>query len=124
MQFLSPDWISALDRAAAAVKVPDDLELILQQVVMTDGGTEFAYHLTVAGGTIRVAPGWASEPQVTITQPYAVAAAISAGDLNAQAAIVAGALRLSGDLELLVRQGKALARLEDVFAAVRSETTY
>lgn len=125
MRFLSPEWISALDRAASGTTgLPDHLDLVVQQVVVTDAGTEVAYHLTVGGGTVRVAPGWAAEPHVTITQPYGVAAAISAGELNAQAAIVAGALRLSGDLELLVRQAKLLAGLDDVFAAVRSETDY
>ncbi len=124
IRFLSPEWIAALDAAGRQARLPDGARLILQQVVEMDGGAELAYHVVVADGAVRVSAGRADRPDVTMTQPYGVAAAISRGEQNAQAAIVAGSLRLAGDLELLMGLARGLAGLEDVFAGVRDETEY
>lgn len=124
LRFLSPQWIAALDRAGREARPPEDARLVVQQVVETADGATVAYHVSVGDGAVRVSPGRADRADVTVTQPYAVAAAINRGELNAQAAIVAGSLRLAGDLEILVRHARALAGLEDVFAAVRRTTEY
>lgn len=126
--FLSPEWIAELDAAARQCPLPtamaDEVALVVQQVVELAGGEKVRYHLVVGGEGLRVRPGRADSPDVTVTQPYAVAAAISRGELSAQAAIVAGDLRLTGDLESLVRHARALAGVEDVFARVRDVTRY
>ena len=44
--------------------------------------------------------------------------------MNAQAALADGRLRVSGDVARLAAHAAALARLDDVFAAVRASTTY
>jgi putative sterol carrier protein len=122
IRFLHPEWLDALDAAAQGVTV-DGERLTVQQVVRTEGG-EARYHLIVGDGRIRVVPGQAEAPDVTFTQDYDVAAALSRGDLTAQQALSEGALRLSGDLAGLARRAATLAVLGDVFAAVRSQTTY
>jgi putative sterol carrier protein len=122
-RFLEPEWMTALDDAARGLTVDGDTRLVVQQVVRSEDG-ETRYHLVVGDGRVRVVPGRAEAPDVTFTQDYEVAAALSRGDLTAQQALSEGGLRLSGDLAGLARRAGALAALGDVFAAVRSQTKY
>lgn len=126
VQFLSDEWIAALDTAARTAEVPADLQLTIQQIV-TDGrgaAGDVRYHLVVGAGHLRVHAGDAAAPDVTLVQTRDVAAELSRGELNAQQALEAGRLKLRGDIGHLARQGKALTALEDVFAAVRADTAY
>jgi len=127
-RFLSPEWLAALDEAAGAAAVPPGVRLTIQQIVTAGagegGGADVRYHLVVDGGRLRVHPGEAAAADVTLVQTRAVAAALSRGELNAQQALAAGRLKLRGDIGRLAREGRALTALEDVFAAVRAETTY
>ena len=122
-RFLTSEWISALDEAAREAAVPDGVTLTIQQIV-TDPGGDVRYHLVLADGRIRVHPGEAAVPDVTLVQTRDVAAALSRGELNAQQALEAGRLKLRGDIGHLARQGKALTVVQDVFVAVRAATSY
>jgi putative sterol carrier protein len=125
-RFLTPEWIAALDAAAREAAVPAGVRLTIQQVV-TGGegdGDDVRYHLVLDDGRLRVHPGDAPAADVTLVQSREVAAALSRGELNAQQALEAGRLKLRGDIGHLAREGRALTALEDVFAAVRAETTY
>ena len=129
VRFLSPEWIAALDVAAREATVPGGVRLTIQQIVTDDDANDDAdddvrYHLVVDGGRLRVVPGEADAPDVTLIQTREVAAALSRGELNAQQALEAGRLKLRGDLGHLGREGKALSAMEDVFASVRAETSY
>ena len=126
VRFLSPEWIAALDTAARDATIPAGVRLTIQQIV-TDGGDgdgEVSYHLVLDDGRLQVRPGVAEAPDVTLIQTREVAAALSSGTLNAQQALEAGRLKLRGDIGHLGREGKALGAMEDVFAAVRADTTY
>lgn len=120
-EFLSDEWITALDTAARAVRVADDLELVIQQVV-PDGAAsgEVAYRVEATRGAVRVRPGRAAAPDVTFTQDRATAEAIHRGTLSAQAAFIDGRLRLGGDLRSVIDRAGALVALDDVFAATRA----
>ena len=130
--FLSPDWIDALDEAGRLVAVAPDVRLTVQQVVSdapagAGGSGEAAtvrYHLVIGDGTIRVRPGQAASPDVTLLQSYDVAVALSRGEVSAQSALAVGRLKVAGALERLVRHGAALAAVEDGFASVRERTSY
>jgi len=131
VRFLSGEWIEALDAAAQEASVPPEVRLTIQQVVADegngsagDGGDSVHYHLVLADGRLRVHPGEAANPDVTLVQTRAVAAALSRGELNAQQALEAGRLKLRGDIGQLGRQAKALTAMQDVFAAVRADTEY
>lgn len=123
--FLSPEWIAALDVAAQEATVPAGVRLTIQQIV-TDGGgdDEVRYHLVLDEGRLRIVPGEADAPDVTLIQTREVAVALSRGELNAQQALEAGRLKLRGDIGHLAREGKGLSAMEDVFAAVRADTSY
>jgi putative sterol carrier protein len=123
-RFLTPEWIAALDEAAHEALVPGGVALTIQQIVSDPDGADVRYHLVFEDGRMRVRPGEAAAPDVTLVQSRDVAAALSRGELNAQQALEAGRLKLRGDIGRLARQGKALTAVEDVFAAVRDATTY
>ena len=134
MKFLGPEWLEALGRVAGEVALPAELRLTLQQVV-TDvegepgvrGVPEEAvvrYHLVVEDGRLSVRPGQAPAPDLTLTQSYELAVALSRGDTNAQQALSTGRLKVSGNVELLVRHARALTSLADVSAPLREATAY
>jgi putative sterol carrier protein len=125
VRFLTTEWIAALDEAAQDAAVPAAVRLTIQQIVTGDGDVgEVRYHLVLDDGRLRVHPGDAAAADVTLVQNRGVAAALSRGELNAQQALEAGRLKLRGDIGHLARQAKALTAIEDVFAAVRADTTY
>ena len=124
VEFFSRAWVDALDEAARDWAGPPEVELTLAQVVRTPEGDDVHYHLVIAGGRLTVRPGPAPEASITVSQPAVVAAAIARGELSAQQAFAAGAIKVSGDVGLLSRHGRTLAQLDDVFARVRERTRF
>ena len=122
LAFLGPDWLEALSRAAGQAALPPELRLTLQQVVT--GERTVRYHLVVADGCLSVRPGQAPAPDLTLTQSYELAVALSRGETNAQQALSAGRLKVSGNVELLVRYSRALNSVADIYAELRDATTY
>lgn len=124
VRFLSPEWIAALDEAAAGWSAPAELDLTVEQVVRRPGEATAVYHLSFTGGRLRVVAGPAEHADVTLTLDYPVAAGIARGEANAQAALAAGHLQVGGNLQLLSTRARLLTGLDDVFAVVRPATTY
>ncbi|MGH8999683.1 MAG: SCP2 sterol-binding domain-containing protein [Acidimicrobiia bacterium] len=124
VRFLSDEWVEALDAAAQTLPVPSEVDLTVQQVVHRPGSEDARYHLVFAQGVLRVRPGQAPAPVVTVTQTYEVARALARAEVNAQQALAEGRLRISGGVEALARYGKALGAIGDVFAPVRAVTEY
>lgn len=131
LRFLSDEWIAALDAAAATSTALDgaiggDEVLVVEHVVHDGSGGDgaVAFHLRLGSGPARVRPGHADDPTVTFTQSRATAQAIASGTTSAQAAFMAGALRLGGRVDLLIEHHGALAEVDDVFAAVRERTDW
>jgi len=122
--FLTSAWIAALDEAGRAAHVPDDVRVVVQQVVVEDDGREVAYAVRVADGGVRVEAGRAADPDVTFTQDRATAAAIARGELSAQAAFLDGRLRVGGDLAKVLDGARALSVVHDVFAGARADTAW
>ena len=117
--FLSPAWVAALAHAAQVAEVDPDVRLTVRQVVDDAGWT-----IRVAGGRVAVdgAPGEGAD--VTFVADRATAEALVRGTLGAQDALLVGRLQVHGDVAALLRAAPALSVLEDLFASVRSETTY
>ena len=116
---LSPEWLAALADAGRRASAPPEVRLVLQQVVVEDDGVEVAYAVRIADGTVQVEPGRAHDADVTFTQDRATATAIALGTLSAQAAFLAGRLRIGGDLSAVQLAARDLAALDDVFASAR-----
>jgi hypothetical protein len=118
-EHLSPEWLAGLADAGRRASLPPDVRLVLQQVVVDEDGSEVAYALRIADGALDVVPGRADDADVTFTQDRTTAAGIAAGTLSAQAAFLAGRLRIGGDLTTVQAAARDLAALDDVFAAAR-----
>lgn len=124
-EFLTQAWIDALDEAGRAVAAPGELRLVVQQVVTAvDAGADVAYVVEIRDGGMRVRSGRAHDPDVSFQQDRSTAAAIAQGALSAQVAFMDGRLRLGGDLRSVLDHASDLAVIDDVFAAVRSATTW
>jgi putative sterol carrier protein len=126
-EFLSAEWIEALDVAARTATLPETasaVSITIEQVVRDAPGGESRYHLRVEDGHARVQPGPAAAPDLRLFADYDVAARIQRGEVNAQEALAAGRLKVQGRFAHLLRVDDALRALEDVFAPVRAETTY
>ena len=125
--FLSAEWIEALDAAARAATLPETasaVSITIEQVVRDAPGGESRYHLRIEDGRARVQSGPAAAPDLRLFADYDVAARIQRGEVNAQEALAAGRLKVQGRFAHLLRVDDALRALEDVFAPVRAATTY
>lgn len=123
-EFLSDAWVASLGAAASEAHVPSDLRLVIQQVVLQDRGDERAFAIRIADGAVSVEPGRADDADLSFTQDHATAAAIAQGELSAQAAFLAGRLRVGGDLREVMERGRELVAVEDLFGKVRATTTW
>jgi hypothetical protein len=128
-EFLSDEWLEALDRAACAspeLRALGETGRLRVQLVVRDvpAGGDVCYQLVLGEGGARVVPGAAERPDLVVTSGYATAVELARGATNAQHALAAGQLRIGGDVESLASRALLLATVADVFAAVRAETTF
>ena len=126
MEFLSDQWLAALDRAARARVAPDDdplagVQLTVEQVV--EDGPRWRLHID--DGHLRVEPGPEDgAADLRLTSDRATAAAIASGRRSALQAFIAGDLVLGGDVRVMLEHREALETLSDLFAELRAATTF
>ena len=127
MEFLSDDWLAAMDAAARERTVPADdpladVSLVVEQVV-TGGPT---WRLVVDRGRCSVVAGADPDgaPDVRLTSDRTTAAAIAGGQRSALDAFIAGDLVLGGDVRALLEHRVAMEALGDLFAQVRDRTAF
>jgi hypothetical protein len=126
--FLSPAWVESLDRAARRSRrlaaCATDETLVLEQRVELPSGAEHAHHLVMGPRETRVFRGRADRPDVVLCADLATARDLARGTVNAQHALTTGRLQIRGNVGALVGRSEELTALDDVFAAVRGETTF
>ncbi len=125
MQFLSDDWLAALDEAARSRPVPDDdplagVSITVDQVVT---GVR-TWRLVVDDGALSVVADPVDEPDVRLTADADVAGAVARGERSALDAFIAGDLVLGGDVARLLAARPALEAIGDLFADVKASTTH
>ncbi len=136
MQFLSEEWLDALDDVARR-RVPDDgdplndVSMTVEQVV-TDGPS---WRFVIDRGSLSVeqvdpvgpSSGGSAETEdgvVRLISDRATAADIASGRRAALDAFIRGDLVIGGDVRPIIDHGAALAALGDLFAEVRRTTTF
>lgn len=113
---LTDAWIEALVDAADGRTAPDNIKLTVEYKV--DNGP--SWHLVVANGFVRVAPGIAEAPDLTFQADRTTALALTAGALDPLRAVIDGELVIHGDPRTLVSARGVLDDLGDMFAMVRN----
>lgn len=127
LEFLSDEWLTALDEAVRDADLSRDAAspLVIQQVVIDgDEPDARAYHIDLLAGHVRVRAGRANDPTISFTTDRRTAAAIASGSESAQTAFIQGRLRVGGDTRALLDHADELERLDGLFAPVRSATVY
>ena len=103
---------------------PHHVDPLGRQVVVGPNGSETRYSTWVDGGRVELSPGRLDDADVTITEDYDTAAALARGETTPQDAILAGKVRVSGDLGALLRGQAVLERMRTRFDDVRARTEY
>jgi predicted lipid carrier protein YhbT len=122
MQFLSAEWLAALDEAARDLEVEDDTSILIEQRIRTDPTVEVVWHTRVAAGVVRFISGPAPDADIRLSCDQETALALTQGRLSAPRAFLDGRLHLDGDVSALMGARSGLDAMADVFALVRADT--
>ena len=126
MKFLTKEWLdaltAALDAHAGFKSAIASTELTLQfEVPDAPAGTEGVYVIAVSGGGVTATAGPGASPDVTITNNYETAVAISKGTLNTQMAFMTGKIKVSGNMTKLITNQAMLSQFANATAAMDVE---
>jgi hypothetical protein len=131
VKFLTDEWVSALDQSASAHATDEASPapvvaepFVVEYRVDTDDRDPFVYQIRFADGSIRATRDTAVSPSVVLSTDRVTACRIATNEVSAQAAFMAGQVRLDGDTMALVRNHDALAQLDRIFTDVRAHTEY
>ena len=121
-EYLSPAWITEADALLRASEIlstqSKGIWLVLEQRV-SDGDTETVWQVQFADGVVSMTAGSADAADVVFVSDVATAEGIRTGSLSAQAAFIAGDLRVEGSINALLEHGELFASLEDVLGPLR-----
>jgi len=121
-EYLSPAWFDAADCALRAdpglAAASKGVHLVLQQTV-EDPAPGTTWHIRIDDGRVGLGIGSAADPTVTFRCDRATAVDVHLGRTSAQAAFMAGDLRVGGDVGALLAHQELLAGLTDVLAPLR-----
>ncbi len=124
-KFLSEEWstqaIEALRESGDVRDATRDVDLTIQQVITGTNGGEAKYWVHVGDGGVEGGLGEAASADVTITQDYETAVAITKGELNTQAAFMQGNLKVTGNMGKLLQHQAAMQALFPVLAGLATE---
>lgn len=124
-KFLSDEWsaeaIEALRASDDVRSATKDVDLTIQQVITGANGGEAKYWVQLSDGSVEGGLGDAATPDVTITQDYETAVAITKGELNPQAAFMQGNLKITGNMGKLLQHQTALQALFPVLAELPTQ---
>jgi putative sterol carrier protein len=127
-RFLSEEWLAELDQAIAddeqISSAASGVDLTIQQVVTRRGAADVCYATRVADGRVRLRPGRVEDADAVIREDYETAAALARGETSPQDAILAGRIRVSGNLGALLEGQQVLERVRACLDEVRARTDY
>lgn len=127
-RFLSREWMEDVNAAGGdcpgLLAAEGGNEVTIRQVVTGCPDGDVVYTLRVGGGRLVVSPDDSDAPTVTITEDLATAVALGRGELGVDEAVMAGRVRVTGDMEALVDARDLIQAALDCVASVGRRTTY
>ena len=126
MKFLTKEWLEAVTAALEAHEgfkgAIVGTELALQfEVPDAPEGTSGTYLIAVSGGSVQATAGPGASPDVTITNSYETAIAISKGELNTQMAFMTGKIKVAGNMTKLITNQAMLSQFANATAGMAVE---
>jgi putative sterol carrier protein len=126
VEFLSEDWA---EEVTAALNSHDGFRGAIQgmslslQFHVTEVHTrdDVDYFVQVADGRAVVRRGILDDPDVSITNTYETAEAISKGELNTQSAFITGRIKVEGNLAKLMMHQAALQHFANAVSDIDVE---
>ena len=120
--YLTPAWFTEADallRANEALTAQSQgVRLVLEQRVR-NGDETIIWHVRFADGVVSMTEGPADAPDIVFVSYAETAEGIRSGALSAQAAFIAGDLRIEGSINALLEHAELFAALEDVLGPLR-----
>lgn len=120
--YLSPAWFTEADellRASAVLSTQSKgVRFVLEQRV-GDGSSKIIWHVRFDDGVVSMTEGPADAPDIIFVSYAETAEGIRSGALSAQAAFIAGDLRIEGSINALLEHAELFAALEDVLGPLR-----
>ena len=117
VQFLSDGWTAELERrlneSEGFRKATAGKHATIENVISTPDGQK-RYWFAIDDGSVTMGPGDAPNPDATIEQDYATAAALARSELNPVGAFMSGKLKINGSMMLLMQLQGALSELAKV----------
>jgi hypothetical protein len=124
-RYLSDEWFEQAGALGSEAASPlSGAALVLQHTVTGLAAGEVSYHVRLVDDAAEIVRGPSANPDVTFVEDYATAAAVASGALSAPAALLAGRIRVGGDMAALISHQDILAGHDPLPAAVREATTY
>ena len=126
-RYLTAEWFEAVSAAVERRPVgggDGGGRLTLQQVVTGGPDGEVRYWVRLDGDRLEVGLGEADAADATISQSYETAVAVVTGKTEVQTALLAGDIRLSGNMRALLDNQPALRGLDTVLSDVRRRTSF
>lgn len=112
VKFLTEDWAQAVTEALnehpGFRSAMGSAELTIQFKTTDGPDGDIDYYLRTSGGEAELSLGEADDADVTITQNYDTASAISRGELQTQTAFMTGKIKVAGNLAKLMMHQKAI----------------
>lgn len=120
--YLSPAWFTEADAllrsSEAMVALSQGVHLVLEQRV-GEGSSSIIWHVRFDNGVVSMTEGPADAADIVFVSYAETAEGIRNGALSAQAAFIAGDLRVEGSINALLEHAELFAALDDVLGPLR-----
>ena len=122
MRYLSDSWLHAADQALQGLE-PLPVSLVVGYLVEGGPDGDRRYSVRFGPESVGIISG-TDAADVVLQLDWNLAVGVALGQDSAQRAFLDGALRLAGDVNLLLAHSSTLSSFDDRLATLRATTDY